>query len=107
MTTVTPNHHGTASSIPPVLVDTPRARAQRVPFRESTEPHGLAQLGAAIAAFAAAWFAVLLYSRGWAWGALPMAVLAVGILLGAFLPAFLGARYDRQRAEQEAAEAGA
>lgn len=106
MTAITPNHHATASTLPRVIVDTPDARERPASSHEG-EPPAVAQLGAAVAAVAAAWFAVILYARGWQWGALPMAVLALGILFGAFLPDVLGRRYDRLRAEQDAEEAGA
>jgi MFS family permease len=74
---------------------------------EQDLPGRRAVLGSAVVAFASASFAVVLALLGFGWAALPVAVLALGILAGAYFPAVYAARLDAARAAQEAAEAAA
>lgn len=106
MTALIPNVHATASTGEHALPATPRTRRPKSSVWDGP-PHAAAQLGAALAAVAFAWFAVQLLLQGFAWAALPVAVLALAILLGAFLPVFLADRYDRLRAAEEEQGAGA
>lgn len=96
MSALHPNAQVTGALVP-LTVPVRPARAARAPRATSVwdgPPHRAAAVGAALVALACGLFAVALAVRGDTWAALPMAVLTIGILVGAFLPAMLAARWD-------------
>jgi hypothetical protein len=99
MTALHPSPQATVPALPAAVADAPKARSRREKGSLwDGPPHGAAQLGAAIVAVACALFAVNLAILGFVWAALPMAVLTLGILIGAFLPDVLAARWAQQDA---------
>lgn len=101
MTALHPTTQATGTTAIVGTPDSPRTRRRAdVP---ASEVPAAAQLLAAIAG-AACILAAIVFG-GWPWASVPMGALAFGILLGAFLPDLLAARWDRQRQQQEDAEA--
>lgn len=107
MTAIIPNHNATAPATVAALPATPATRRERERPDRSDLPHGALQLAITIAAVALGFFAAYLVLRGFAAYAIPVGVLAVGILGATFLPDPLAARFDRLRAAEEDTEAGA
>lgn len=106
MTAISPTPNATVPTAPIALPD---ARHRRVRARidwSGTAP-GWAQLGAAGASAVLIWAAVAIGLAGYLWAAIPVAVLAAGIFAGAVIPDLLAARWDAQRAAQDAEEAHA
>lgn len=91
--TALPIHNAKAAPLQAAPLDSPiRARIRE--DRTGMPPRG-ALITAAIIAAVLLWVAGAIAAAGWLWAALPIAVLAVAIVLGAILPELLAARWDR------------
>lgn len=101
MTALSPIPNATA---PIILPDAPSRRPRTRPDRSDLAP-AWAQLAAAAVSSSLIWVAVWIVLAGYLWAALPVAVLAVAVFAGAVLPDLAAARWDAQRAAQDAEEA--
>ena len=107
MTAISPTPNATALTAPIALPDSPmrRSRGRRDESLWDATPHAAAQLAAAIVSTSLLWLAAAIVLAGYLWPVLPIVLLAVAIFAGAVLPDVLAARWDAQRAAEDAEDA--